>query len=73
MQAQTSSATNNDSVFLIVNTTTGDYDSFTWTGGDPTDQDTVGLSVKKNDKLAIVQCIEDGTTEFADATFIATA
>lgn len=69
MVAQTKSATNNDSVFLLIDTTKGTYSEFTWTGGDPTDQATISLNVSKNDKLALVQIQEDGTTEFADVSF----
>ena len=69
MNAGTKSATNADSKFLLINTTKGSSSPFTWSKGDQTDQATVNLSVTRNDRLAINQVIEDGTTEFADATF----
>jgi len=72
MYAQTVSATNNDSIFLLVNATSGASASFTWTGGQEVDQTTVSLAVTDDDEVLIVQIQEDGTTELADATFILT-
>ena len=69
MNAGTTSGTANDSIFVVVNTTKGTSDSFVWTKGDATDQDTISLVVAANDKIAIVQITEDGTTEFAAASF----
>jgi len=71
MNATTKSATNNDSTFLLVDVTKGTSEKFVWDKGDPTDQVTVALSVNVNDKLAVVQITEDGTTEFANATIAA--
>ncbi|MGB5286937.1 MAG: hypothetical protein WBN42_00465 [Ignavibacteriaceae bacterium] len=71
MQAQTKSGTAADSTFLLVNVSNGTADDFTWTKGDPTDSDTVSLTVSAGNKLAIVQITEDGTTEFADCTILA--
>lgn len=71
MQAQTNSDTNNDSEFLLVNINNGVTGQVTWTAGDPTDQQTgLGVTVAAGHKLALIQVAEDGTTEFADATFV---
>ena len=70
--AQTASATNANSVFLLINTTTGASSSFTWTKADPNLEATVSLAVRIADEVALVQITEDGTTEFADANFILT-
>lgn len=68
---QTESATNNDSIFLIVNATQGTFDTITYTKGEETDVDTsVALTVVKNDHLVILEIQEDGTTEMADLTLI---
>lgn len=66
--AHTNSATNADSVFLLVNVTSGKFVVFTWTKGDQFDSEVVTLAVAANDGLAVVQITEDGTTEFADAS-----
>ena len=68
MSAQTASATNADTTFVIVNCTQGKSASVTWTKADPHVEDTASLSVLINDELALVQVTEDGTTEFADAS-----
>jgi len=70
--AQTASATNADSVFLLMNFTQGTSASFTWTKADPNLEITVSLAVLAGDELGIVQITEDGTTEFANATFMLT-
>lgn len=72
MQAATKSGTSADSKFILVNVTTGAFVSFTWTKADFIDQADISLAVSTGDKLALVQIQEDGTTEFADATFIVT-
>lgn len=69
VNAGTASAANADSKFLLCNVTAGTCKPFTWTKADPTFQATVALNVTQSDKLALVQITEDGTTEFADATF----
>jgi hypothetical protein len=70
--AQTASATNDDSEFLFINCTTGAFDTFTWTKADPNVSASLSLTMKLNEDLAIVQVIEDGTTEFADASLSVT-
>ncbi len=71
MTAQTASATNNDSEFLIINLTQGTYDGFTWTQADIMDIDaTISLAITAADKIAVVQVGEDGTTEFANANLL---
>lgn len=65
MNAGTASATNTDSVFLLINVTQGTFDDVTWTAGDVFDTDTVSLTVAANDQVVLVQIKEDGTTEFA--------
>ena len=71
MNAQTASATNADTLLLIVNVTQGTYDLATWTKGDACDADaTVSLAFVANEELAIVQVGEDGTTEFANANLV---
>lgn len=70
MYAGTASATNADSVFMLLNTTTSAWDTFTWTGGEVTDQVSVSVAVEQDDELVLLQLVEDGTTEFADAEFV---
>jgi hypothetical protein len=70
MSAQTVSATNADSVFLIINTTRGTCAAVTWTKADPHVEATFSLPMSAGDELALVQVTEDGTTEFADANFV---
>lgn len=67
MLASTNSATNNDTILLIINVTTGHTQRVTWTGGDPADS-VVGLTLHVNagDQLAVQVLQEDGTTEFAN-------
>jgi hypothetical protein len=65
--AGTKSATNTDSVFIVVNTTTGEWASATWTKATVTDSVTATLRTTRGDEIALVQITEDGTTEFADA------
>ena len=69
--ATTNSATNNDSVFLVINLTQGTFDTFVWTKGDPMDRDTtVSLAVAAGDEIAVMMVQEDGTTEYASASLI---
>jgi len=70
MTAQTASAANADSKFLLINLTRGTWDDFTWTKADVMDSETVSLPVTTGDKLVIAQVAEDGTTEFANVNFI---
>jgi len=71
MTAQTASGVAGDSVFLLLNRTKGTAASFTWTGGDTRDEvDDLGLEVEADDEIVLVQVAEDGTTEFASATFL---
>ena len=65
--AGTKSATNNDSSFIVVNTTSGESATVTWTKGTVTDSATATLRTSRGDQIALVQITEDGTTEFADA------
>ncbi len=68
----TVSATNADSKFMLINVTTGAFAAFTWTGADVVETATISLATSASDKLVLTQHQEDGTTEFADATFIVT-
>jgi hypothetical protein len=68
--AGTASATNADSIFILVNTTRTTFEEFTWAKGDVQDESVVDLVCAAADKVALVQITEDGTTEFADANFI---
>ena len=70
MNALTASASNGDSQFILVNTTQGTFDAFTWTKADAMDNATISLTMAASDELALVQITEDGTTEFADGTFV---
>ena len=71
MHATTASATNNDSVFLLINVTQGTWDTVTWTGADIMDRDTtVSLDVAAGDEVALMMLQEDGTTEFAGGSMI---
>lgn len=58
-----------DSLFLVVNVTTGATAKGTWTKAIACDVDTISLAVSAGHQLAIVQIQEDATTEFADANF----
>ena len=69
MQAQTKSGTASDSTFLFVNATKGTFGSFVWTKADPFVSASTNLSIVAGDDLVLVQVTEDGTTEFADASF----
>lgn len=69
MTALTNSATNANSVFLLVNKTTGDYVSFTWTAGTAAMRAAISLATSAGDELLLIQVTEDGTTEFANASF----
>lgn len=70
MAALTKSATNADSVFLLVNCTRGTSQPFTWTKGLAIHTAEVAIKAYLKDQLAIVQVTEDGTTEFADANIM---
>ena len=71
MTAQTASAANADSEFLLVNVTQGTMARFTWTKADVMDvAGSLTLAIALGDALALVQVIEDETTEFADAYFV---
>jgi hypothetical protein len=67
--AGTASAANANSVFLVLNCTTGEFDTFTWTKADPNVSEELNLLCSVSDDLALIQITEDGTTEFADASF----
>lgn len=69
MNAGTVSATNDDSKFLLINVTDGTFVAFTWTQADVVDQAVIDFSAGADDKIALVQIQEDGTTEFADVFF----
>ena len=68
LQAGTASAENANSVILLVNCTRGTAIPMTWAKADAFVEGTASFAVTKGDELAVVQVIEDGTTEFADAT-----
>jgi hypothetical protein len=71
MHATTASASNNDTVFLLVNVTSGAYDTITWTKADIMDiDDTVSLAVAADDQVALMVLQEDGSTEFASSSMI---
>jgi len=70
MTAQTASASNADSKFLLINLTKGTWDDFTWTKADVMDSETVSLAVTAGDKLSLAQVAEDGSTEFANCNFL---
>ena len=70
MTAQTASASNADSKFLIINLTKGTWDDFTWTKTDTMDSETVSLAVTAGDKLVLAMVQEDGSTEFANCNFV---
>lgn len=70
MNAVTKSGTAGDSVFLLINATTGEFAAFTWTKAVACVAATISLLVRRNDKLLLVQVAEDGTTEFANAQFL---
>jgi len=67
-QAQTASGTTADSKFLIINATQGTCVESTWTKADTHDSEVLSLTFAKNDAFVLAQIIEDGTTEFADAS-----
>ena len=69
MMAGTISGTTANSTFLIVNATQGTYAEIVWTKAEAMEIETATLAFQQNDQILIVQITEDGTTEFADATF----
>ncbi len=68
--AGTLSATNNDSVFLIANLTSGDYRLAIFTKGTAFVVTTLSpaLTINLGDQIAVMMLKEDGSTEFADVT-----
>jgi hypothetical protein len=64
--ALTKSATNADSVFLLINARSGATATFTWTKDVASVAATVSLSAIAGDHLLVTQITEDGTTEFAN-------
>lgn len=70
LTAQTASAANADSKFLLINLTKGTFVSFTWTKTDTMDSETVSLAVTAGDKLVLAMVQEDGSTEFANCNFV---
>ena len=71
MHATTVSGSTADTVFLLVNVTSGAYDTVTWTKTMPADTDTtVSLVVAADDQIAVMCLQEDGSTEFANASMI---
>jgi len=69
MNAQTKSASNADSQFVLLNVTKGTSVGFTWTKAIALVEETISLAVTKDDELILLQVKEDGTTEFANAQF----
>lgn len=69
MQAQTVSGSTADSIFLVVNKTKESCVAVTWTKADAFVTATVSIDFSVGDELVLVQVTEDGSTEFADATF----
>ena len=70
MNALTASATNGDSIFLLINATTGAFAAFTWTKAVACMEATISLTVGRLDEVMVVQIAEDGTTEFANGQFL---
>jgi hypothetical protein len=70
MTAITASAGGTDSSFLLLNASSGLFSQFTWTAAAAVDSAVVSLSVVAGDQLLVVQIQEQGTTEFADVSFI---
>jgi hypothetical protein len=66
MRGQTASGTAADTKLLLVNLTKGTFDDITWTKADVTDTDTISLAFAADEELVLTQCIEDGSTEFAN-------
>jgi hypothetical protein len=67
-QAETVSGTAEDSVFLVMNVTKGTCVPLTWTKAEQFDYASAALNVSIDDKIALAQITEDGTTEFADCS-----
>lgn len=67
--ALTKSASNADSVFLLINKTKNTFVPFTWTKATALVSAAVALTFSTNDEILLVQVTEDGSTEFADASF----
>ena len=69
MDAQTASGNTADSVFLLVNVTRGTHIAMTWPKTLGHASTSGALTVNPSDQLALVQIMEDGTTELANANF----
>lgn len=66
--ANTISATNNDTVIVLINMTQNTYKQLTWTKGTVVDDNSsVGLAVTAGDEIALQVVQEDGSTEFDNA------
>lgn len=70
--ANTVSGSTADSKFILVNTTSGNFATVTWTKAVAFDSETVSLAVNQDQQLALVQITEDGSTEFGDASMALT-
>jgi hypothetical protein len=70
--AQTVSGTTRDSKYLLVNITKGTFDDYTWTKATNLDSETLSLAVSANDQVALIQVIEDASTEFANCNYALT-
>jgi hypothetical protein len=69
--ADTNSATNADTVFLLVNLTRGVTQKVTWTKGNTIlTQTGLSLYVNPGDELVVQQLDEDGTTEYANGAIV---
>ena len=69
MMAGTISGTTANSTFLVVNATQGTCAEIVWTKADALVVATATLAFQRSDQILLVQITEDGSTEFADATF----
>lgn len=64
----TLSAANADSKFLIWNVTQDTFQVYTCTKATALVRATGTLAITENDQLVVIQCAEDGSTEFADGS-----
>lgn len=70
MNAYTVSGTTADSIFLLVNDTTGNFVAFTWTKAEAVDAvASLSLAVAATAGLMLIQIQGDGSTELANAEF----
>jgi hypothetical protein len=71
MSAGTVSAAGDDSWFVLLNASTGEYRSFKWDDALAADYEAfaAALEVTEDDELVLFQVQEQGTTEFADGFF----